>query len=207
MATEDTTWRDALILDAPRIAGVRVRPLSAWHCHVAQLFGVRLGVCDDGNGPTPGDIANAIAICRSQYRPGSVGVPVAGRWLRLRLRVRWIFRSWRRDAFDLIRYVNAYRRYPEIIRKAEKESTPLGCPPYFANAVDVAARLPSIPLADCLNMPLLQLYCIRATLNELDGGPACGWRTVGDADAIQDGLAQAKAAIDRYNATREAAHA
>ena len=206
MGNEDTTWRDALILDAPRIAGHRVRPLSAWHCHVAQLFGVRLGVCDDGNGPTPGDIGNAIAICRSEYRPGRAGVPVAGRWLRTCLRARWLAVSWRRDAFDLIRYVNAYRRYPDIVRKADKDSTPLGCPPYWANALDVAARLPSITLADALNMPLLQLYCIRATLNELNGGPACGWRTAGDADEIKAGLAAAQAAIDRYNATQGASH-
>lgn len=203
MSNTDTTWRDALILDAPSIAGIRVRPLSAWHCHVAQMLDLRLGMVD-GRGPTPGDLANLISLCRSQYRPGRVGVPVAGRWLRAYLMARWAFVSWRRDGFMFCNYVDAYRRYPEIRRTGDKDSNPLGCPPYFANAVDVAARLPSLTLADCLNMPLLNLYCIRATLNELNGGASCAWGTAGEDDAIKAALAQAQAAIDRHNA--ESAH-
>ena len=200
MAAGDTTWRDALILDAPRIAGIPVRPLSAWHCHVAQLFEVRLGLCEDGRGPTPGDVANAIAICRSRYRQDRPGVPVAGRVLRYWLRLRWCFVDWRRDAMALCAYVAAYRRYPDVRRDGKQGTTPLGAPPYWTVAVDVAHRLPSMGLADCLNMPLLSLYALRATLVELDGGPACAWRTAVDPDEIGAALKSAQEAIDRHNA-------
>jgi hypothetical protein len=203
----DTTWRDALILDSPRIAGIRVRPLSAWHCHVAQLFDIRLGFCEDGRGPTPGDIANAITICRSVYRPGRAGVPVAGGLLRRYLMVRWLFRSWRKDALDLCRHVDAYRRYPEVTRQSGKEGSPLGAPPFYAVAVDVASRVPSVTLTEALNMPLISLYCLRATLLELDGGASCAWRTAADPDDVQAALAAAQEAIAQYNARKEAVHA
>lgn len=201
MANGDTTWRDALILDAPRIAGVGVRPLSAWHCHVAQLLGVRLGV-EDGRGPTPGDIANAIVICRSRYNPRAVGVPVAGWLLRKYLFIRWCFKSWRNDAFDLCGYVASYRRYPETVASEGKDSKPLGAPPYFAVAVDVASRLPSVTLADALNMPLLRLYCLRAVLLELGGASACAWRTSDrpEQDEIAEAFKRAQEAIERHNA-------
>ena len=203
MASGDTTWRDALILDAPRIAGIRVRPLSAWHCHVAQMMDIRLGFCDDGRGPTPGDIANCIVLCRSIYRPGRTGVPVAGWWLRrVYLPIRWAIRSWRRDAFDLCRYVDAYRRYPEVARHSGKDSSPLGAPPYYAVAVDVAARMPSLTLSEALNMPLLDLYCLRATLIELDGGTSCAWRSDVSPDDVENGLKSAEEAIARYNARK-----
>lgn len=208
MPSGDTTWRDALLLDAPCIAGLQVRPLSAWHCHVAQLLGVWLGECDDGRGPTPGSVAQAIVICRSVYRPGAAGIPVPGWWLRrVYLPVRWCFVDWREDASHLVRYVAAYRRYPEIVRQEERASVPLGCPPYFANAVDVATRLPSMSLADALNMPLLSLYCLRAALSELSGGLACAWGTVASEEEIKTAFAVAQAAIDRHNARKADAHA
>lgn len=199
MPSGDTTWRDALLLDAPRIAGYQVLPLSAWHCHVAQLLDVRMGECDDGRGPTPGDVANAIAICRSIYRPGRSGVPVAGRWIRFCLRLRWWVVDWRRDAGMFCRYVEAYRRYPEVTRKSDKEGSPMGAPPYYAVAVDVASRMPSVTLTEALNMPLGSLYCLRATLLELDGGSACAWGTKGDPDDVQAALAAAQQAIARFN--------
>jgi hypothetical protein len=203
----DTTWRDALLLAAPRIAGVPVRPLSAWHCHVAQQMEVRLGLCEDGRGPTPGDIAHAIAICRSRYSPDVAGVPAAGWWLRrVYLPIRWLTGSWRVDAMAMVNYVEAYRRYPATVKRTQRDTTPLGAPPYFAVAVDVAARLPSLSLAEALNMPLIALYCLRAALLELDGGPACSWHGVDDPGDVQAALAAAQAAIARYNAGKGVAN-
>lgn len=195
------------MLDAPRIAGVKVRPLSAWHYHVAQLLNIRIEMVKDDNGeligPTPIDIANSIALFRSEYRPGVVGVPIAGWWLlRVYLPIRWLFRSWRKDAFELMGYVEAFRRYPEVKRKEGGERAELGAPQFFAVAVDVAQRMPSIKLAEALNMSLNWLYCLRATLIELDGGPACAWRTAESPDDIKAALDAAQTAIDRFNAKK-----
>ncbi|MFA6063957.1 MAG: hypothetical protein WC736_15320 [Gallionella sp.] len=204
MASGDTTWRDALLLAAPRIAGLRVRPLTAWHCHVAQMIDLRLDWSDDV-GPTPGDIAQAIAICRTRYTPEYSGIPVASWWLtRVYLPIRWLFRDWRRDGLSFVRYVEAYRRYPQIVRTPEKAGDPLGCPQFYAMAVDVASRLPSMPLAEALNMPLIALYCLRASILELNGGPACAWRTSEHPDEISEALKQAQAAIDRFKAAKGA---
>ena len=208
MASADTTWRDALILDAPRIAGLRVHPLSAWHCHVAQMLDIRFGWCDDGNGPTPGDLSHALAVCRSQYRQDHIGVSVAGWALRLYLRIRWTFLDWRKDAREFCGYIDAYRRYPQIVRKGEKDGEPMGCPPFWASAVDVSAKLPFLALQETLNMPLIQLYTLRATLMELGGGPTCAWRTAEHPDEIKAALDMAQKAIDKHNAkkSQEAAH-
>jgi hypothetical protein len=207
MATGDTTWRDALLVDAPRIAGLKVRPLSAWHCHVVQMLDVRVGFDEEGRGPTPGDVAAALVIFRSEYRPGVAGVPVPG-WLmrKIYLPVRWLFRSWRKDALDLVRHVEAYRRYPEVIRKSDRETSPMGCPPYLAVAVDVAMQIPSMTLPELLNMSLLSLYCLRAAAVEMGGGPLCAWRTAASGDEIQAGLEHARQAIAKWNAQKEAHH-
>ena len=201
MPQADTIWRDALLVDAGRIAGVRVRPLSAWHCHVAQMLGVRLGISEAGRGPTPGDIAQAVAICRSRYRPGRAGAPCAGWWLlRVWLPIRWLFRDWRKDASDLLQYWETYQRRPEVVRKAGQEGVPLGAPPFFAMALNVSILIPSVPLEEALNMPLSTLFLMRATAVELSGGPACAWASTDSIDDVKKALATAQAAIDRYNA-------
>lgn len=188
------------MVDAGRIAGVRVLPLSAWHCHVAQMLGVRMGRSEDGRGPAPWDIAQAIAICRSRYRPGTAGAPCAGWWLlRVWLPLRWIFVDWRKDARALVQYWDAYQRRPEVVRKAGQQGTPLGAPPFFCMALDVSMLIPSVALQEAFNMPMAQLYLLRTVAVELSGGPSCAWSKAESADEIVTALSQAQAAIDRYN--------
>ena len=200
MPQVDTTWRDAFLVDAGQIAGVRVRPLSAWHCHVAQMLGVSFGALEDGRGASRVDLAHAIAICRSVYRPGRAGLPYAGAGLRRRLKVRWLFVDWRKDARDLWRYWESYQRRPAVVRKAGTEGTPLGCPPYFAMALDLSMLVPSVSFAEAMNMPVAQLYLMRAAAVELSGGPVCAWGSAVDGETVESALAAARAAIERHNA-------
>ena len=155
-------------------------------------------MCDDGRGPTPADVANSIAIFRSRYSDRA-GRPVAGKMLRSDLRVRWIFVDWRRDAWGIVRHVEAYRRYPQVIRTEKNSGAMLGSPPYFAVAVDVASQM-TIPVSAAFDMPLIRLYCIRAALTELAGGPVCAWRRETKSDEIADGLKLAQAAIAQQKA-------
>jgi hypothetical protein len=199
----DTAWRDALILAPGRVAGFRVRPLSAWHMHALQMAENPCADVWSDRGPTPGDLCDAIAICRSRARriPRLI---VAGRGLRAALWLRWQFVDWRRDARATQLHLGAYTRRPEIVPLKDRDGNPLGrpmgCPPWWAIAVDVASQMPAYSLRDCLNMPLCLLQTIRLALHELQGGARCAWGEQPDTrpDEIAEGLRRAQEAIDRH---------
>lgn len=205
----DTTWRDAFLMAPGRIAGIRVRPLSAWHCHVAQMLDIRMWLSDDNRLPTPSDIMHSVAVCRSSYRLGHIGVPAPGWFVnRIWLPLRWRFRDWRKDAYDLVDYWTAYQQRPTVLHNADKMMAPLGCPPYIAVAIDVCMMVGTLTLEQALNLPLSQLHVIRSAACELSGGPTCAWRTAESPDFISEQLKKAQEAINRNNAKlKEAANA
>jgi hypothetical protein len=151
-------------------------------------------------GPTPGDLCDAIAVCRS--RPGPL--LAAGRMMRIALWLRWQFKDWRVDAVAMRRHIGAFNRRPEVV--AKDGGQPLGCPPYFAIALDVAMLVPSITLGAALDLPICQLQAIRTAANELQGGARCAWGAgpAVDSGAIDDVLRTAQAAIDRQAAAEKA---
>jgi hypothetical protein len=208
MAETDTAWRDALLLAPGKVAGVQLLPLTAWHCHAMQMIGVRFGFDSEGRGPAPGELASAIAICRSRWTPDMVGIPAAGWWLVLRLRCRWACVDWRRDAMAMLLHVARYSRQPESESDAKHSTTrEIGAPPYFSMAVDLVRKLPGVTIAEALNMPVLLLSCLRAAVAEREGLITCAWnRTEGPTgDQIAAGLELARQAIERARAAKEGA--
>lgn len=197
----DTAWRDALILVPGRVAGFRLRPLSAWHMHALQMTDNPCADVWADRGPTPGDLCDAIAVCRS--RPGVL--LAAGRMMRIALWLRWQFKDWRMDALAMRRHINAFNRRPEVVQTKDG-GQPLGCPPYFAIALDVAMLVPSITLCAALDLPICQLQTIRTAANELTGGARCAWGSGAaiDSEGILDALRTAQAAIDRHAAAEKA---
>jgi hypothetical protein len=174
---QDTAWRDALTLTPGSIAGVPVRPLSAWHMHAMTMLGVKWWIDANSRGPRASDVLMAIPILRSRWGFRSEGIPCPSRWLKAWLIIRRLFIPWQADAKALVRFVARYNRHPEIEpeNKEDKDSTSFGCPPYFAIAVDLAQRIPSVSLVDALNMPICHLHHIRATALELAGVVKCSW--------------------------------
>lgn len=200
MPTHDTAWISALMLAPAKIGGVSVRPFSAWHAHAMQITGMRFALDANGRGPTPGELANAIAICRSRWSMRQIGVPAAPGWLIVWLKARWALVDWRKDALALLRHASRYRQAPEMdappkgVKFAE-----MGAPPHFSRAVDLIEKLPGISLEQAMNMPYVQLNCIRATLADLRGVRVCSWAAL-DGEKGQDlaaGLQKAEEAIKR----------
>jgi hypothetical protein len=198
--TTDTAWRDALLMAPGRVGGVQLLPLSAWHLHAMQITGMRFEFDRDGRGPTPGELANAIAICRSRWKIETVGVKEAPAWLIVWLKCRWVFVDWQLDAVAFLTHCARYRQCP--VMEAPKKGasfTELGAPPYLARAVDLASKIPSMTLAEALNMPVVWLNCLRMTLLDLGGGLACAWnRTEGPSGQdIAAGLQAAEEAVKK----------
>jgi len=198
--TTDTAWRDALLMAPGRVAGVQLLPLSAWHLHAMQITGMRFDFDCDGRGPTPGELANAIAICRSRWTVGKIGVASAPAWLIIWLMCRWVFVEWQTDAIAFLTHCIRYRQSPAMEAPKKGVSfTELGAPPYLARAVDLATKIPSLTLEQTMNMPIVWLNCLRMTLTDMAGTLACAWnRTDGPAgQAIAAGLQSAQDAVEK----------
>lgn len=210
MEPRDTSWHDALVVTPGRVAGVRLLPLSAWHLHAMQMFGVR---CEwtNGRGPTPGDVAAAVAICRTRWSMERPGVPMPSWWLRARLGARWRVVDWRRDALALINHVRAYKQHPDVQVAASGSGSPgraYGCPPYLGMAVDLCQRVPSVTFAEAMNMPMGWLALLRATACDVSGYAECAWNlTQGPrSEEVNAGIAIARAAIEREQAKEAERH-
>lgn len=210
MDKADTAWRVAVLMAPGRVGGVRLRPLSAWHLHAMQMTDTRFEFDSEMRGPTPGELSNAIAICRSRWTLRTVGVQSAGWWLIVWLFVRWAFIDWRKDAMALLIHVRRYRQTPQMENPpAGAKFAQIGAPPYLTRAIDVAMHLPSVSLEDAMNAPLVWLSCIRATMADVNGAATCAWAGVDGASgkAIEEGLQKAREAIERARiAAQEAAH-
>lgn len=206
--TIDTAWRNALLMAPGRVAGVQLLPLSAWHMHAMQITDMRFDFDRYGRGPTPGELANCIAICRSRWTLGTIGVAAAPGWLIIWLKARWVFVDWQRDAVAFLTHCQRYRQSPMMeTPKKGVTFTDLGAPPYLARAIDLSTKLPSITLEQAMNMPFVWLNCLRATLTDLRGVLACAWnRTEGPSgQEIAEGLQAAEEAVKKAVAAQQGA--
>lgn len=152
-----------------RVAGLRLRPFSPHH---ALMLMELQSPYIMGGAVTLGDTTAALIACQSTKSDGMAGVMRlhSSRLVWLRWRLRWLFRSHAKAMVALEDYIGASMRAPEMWIDSECKGKRSGAPwPYYIVSV-IAQEMPSIPYAELWDMPLTELACHKAIIDERTGG-------------------------------------
>ena len=154
-----------------RIAGFRVRPLSAHHMMALLEIGSPY-VTDGEHDVSMGDTTAALAILGGVRRDGlAPAMCWHGSAVRRALwRLWWLTHDHARIAGEVSAYIAASVRSPVVWREStEGAGARTGAPwPYYLVSM-VAQEMPSIPYADLWDMPLIELACHKAIIGERMG--------------------------------------
>lgn len=152
------------------VAGLRLQPFSPHHALV--LLEIESPYMR-GGAVTMGDTTAALIVCRSRRSDGVTGILRLSQSVitRIRWRLWWLFRSFDKADAELSDYITASVRHPEMwVEKSEGGSKSTGAPwPYYIVSL-IAQEMPSIPYADLWDMPLAELACHKAIIDERSGG-------------------------------------
>jgi hypothetical protein len=152
------------------VAGLRLQPFSAHH---AMLLLEIESPYITGGAVTVADTTAALIVCRTRKVQG-IG-PYArfcASWFcRLLWRVWWVFRSHDNVCNELQDHIFSSCKYPQMwIAEESNKGKSTGAPwPYYLVSL-IAQEIPSIPYADLWDMPLSELSCHKAIIDERSGG-------------------------------------
>lgn len=182
----------SMFLAPPTIAGVRLRAFSLYHAFVLEQT-ENPYVCG-GRLPTVHDTALALAVCASSRRTGLGGLFRAffSWWSIIAWHIRLAFSSKTRTAHRLQEHISAYFHVPEMYRKASCGGTPSTSKsgaPWQWNVATVVAGEVGIPWGDVWDMPICEVACIKAIVDERNGSGTIAWRLDKEYDKVKKATA------------------
>lgn len=163
----------ALLATPSVIAGVRLRPFSAWHAFLLESINSPFMV---GGEASLGSCLVALCAMRGERKDGLRNVDKVLRNLlfRLVLSFRIKRRGLDRTIADIEEHIQTYTGYPEVWANASENgvaaSSSYSGAPWQWYMVSVCASEYGIELDKAWNMPAIELSCLKAILAERNGG-------------------------------------
>jgi hypothetical protein len=152
-----------------RVAGKHLQPFSAHHA--MMLLEIESPyVC--GGAVNIADTTQALVVCMSTRKTG-MGMLMrfnSNAIVRLVWRFWWVFRSHSKVSMELQNWITSSVRFPDMWTDPEAQGKSTGAPwPYYIVSL-IAQEMPSIPYADLWDMPLCEIGCHKAIIDERSGG-------------------------------------
>ena len=174
----------AMLVESPRIAGMRIKPLSCWHilCLIALDNPIAVG-----GEPSPSDIAIALLICSSEWRNDtnaalrSIARFHANRLLALTMGIRLLFC---RDAEAKLKaHIECYCDHPDYL--PTKDGKPSAV--FFPFRTATALINMGYSQEEAWNMPYLRALCYIAVDDENNGAKIISRDTI---DAAHEAISK-----------------
>lgn len=157
----------AVLLQPPKVAGVRLRPFSLWHAQVLQALDSPLAT---GKEFQLHDLIEIILVCKDRQRDNLKSYLrfINSKAVRFCWWLRWLFTDTNQAHNELVTYYNEYTKSPDAWPSGDNSGFSAIDPP-FKTATVIAMYMGGVKLSDVWDMPYCLAMCYRASIMEENG--------------------------------------